>query len=128
MAWHHIRNSRRSSQALLYGLAFMLAAVAAADTANGQPNDPYRARRLAMVRNYLERDGITDKRVLESARTVPRHEFVYAKHRHLAYLDGVLPIGYKQTISPPFVVSYMTQTIEPKATDRVATISMRAKS
>ncbi len=85
----------------------------------GQSRDPYLPRRLAMVRKYLERDGISDKRVLKSMRSVPRHEFVFAKDRHLAYLDGVLPIGYKQTISPPFVVSYMTQTIEPKATDRV---------
>jgi protein-L-isoaspartate(D-aspartate) O-methyltransferase len=33
-----------------------------------------------------------------------------------------LPIGFQQTISPPFVVAYMTETIEPKETDKVLEI------
>ena len=39
----------------------------------------------------------------------PRHEFVLRPDLPRAYLDMALPIGYSQTISPPFVVAYMTE-------------------
>jgi protein-L-isoaspartate(D-aspartate) O-methyltransferase len=55
-------------------------------------------------------------------RTTPRHEFVPPPQRHLAYVDMALPIGEKQTISGPFVVAYMTERLEPRATDRVLEI------
>jgi len=87
-----------------------------------QRSDPYLAARLKMVKEYIEQDGVTNKRVLKSMRTVPRHEFCRPAERKFAYLDGALPIGYKQTISPPFVVAYMTQTIDPQPTDRVLEI------
>ena len=66
--------------------------------------------------------GIKDERVVESIRTTPRHEFMPAKQRKFAYFDMALPIGHGQTISPPFVVAYMTEQLEPKATDKVLEI------
>ena len=42
--------------------------------------------------------------------------------RKQAYLDTALAIGYKQTISPPFIVSYMTESIDPQPSDRVLEI------
>jgi protein-L-isoaspartate(D-aspartate) O-methyltransferase len=42
---------------------------------------------------------------------VPRHRFVPAEHRHLAYVDGPLPIGSGQTISQPYIVALMTQLL-----------------
>lgn len=87
-----------------------------------QKKDPYLMQRLFMVREYIERDGITNKRVLEAFRTVPRHEFVSPSTRKMAYYDTALPIGYRQTISPPFVVAYMTQTIDPQPEDKVLEI------
>ena len=75
-----------------------------------------------MVADYIEREGITNPRVLSSMRQVPRHEFVLQEYRKEAYSDAALPIKYKQTISPPFVVAYMTQTMNPKLDDRVLEI------
>ncbi len=75
-----------------------------------------------MVKECIEREGIKDPRVLDAMRTVPRHEFVKPAQLKDAYHDTALPIGNQQTISPPFVVAYMTETIEPKATDRVLEI------
>ena len=40
---------------------------------------------------------------------VPRHKFVPAPIRHLAYADNPLPIGLNQTISQPAIVAYMTE-------------------
>lgn len=87
-----------------------------------QPKDPFRDARNKMVSDYIEREGITNQRVLNSMRQVPRHEFVTSQYRKDAYLDNALPIGAKQTISPPFVVAYMTETIDPQPDDRVLEI------
>ncbi|MEE3364817.1 MAG: protein-L-isoaspartate(D-aspartate) O-methyltransferase [Planctomycetota bacterium] len=78
--------------------------------------------RERMVRVSIEAEGIRDKRVLRAMRTVPRHEFVGVSLRRFAYQDAALPIGHRQTISPPFIVAYMTETIAPRATDRVLEI------
>ena len=66
--------------------------------------------------------GIKSPAILAVMRTVPRHEFVPADVRRYAYLDMALPIGEHQTISPPFVVAYMTQKLDPQPTDKVLEI------
>jgi protein-L-isoaspartate(D-aspartate) O-methyltransferase len=49
--------------------------------------------------------------VLEAMRRVPRHAFVPAAQRELAYADRPLPIGYGQTISQPYIVALMTDLL-----------------
>jgi protein-L-isoaspartate(D-aspartate) O-methyltransferase len=49
-----------------------------------------------------------DAGVLEAIRRVPRHAFVPASQRELAYANRPLPIGYRQTISQPYIVALMT--------------------
>lgn len=100
-------------------LPLLLCLMAAGEVA-GQ--DRYRMQREQMVRDALESDGIVNKRVLSAMRTVPRHEFVSGLHRARAYQDTSLPIGASQTISPPFVVAYMTQVLDPQPEDRVLEI------
>ncbi len=87
-----------------------------------QTTDKFREPRQRMVTECIEREGIKDSRVLAAMRTVPRHEFVKPGLVKDAYHDTSLPIGFQQTISPPFVVAYMTETIEPKETDKVLEI------
>ena len=62
----------------------------------------------------LEQQGITNTRVLEVIRRLPRHLFVDEALSHRAYEDTALPIGYGQTISQPFIVAYMTQLLLEK--------------
>jgi protein-L-isoaspartate(D-aspartate) O-methyltransferase len=52
------------------------------------------------------------ERVMAAMRKVPRHEFVPAELRHLAYIDSPLPIGYEKTISQPFIVALMTDMLD----------------
>ncbi|HET8700072.1 MAG TPA: protein-L-isoaspartate(D-aspartate) O-methyltransferase [Nitrococcus sp.] len=59
----------------------------------------------------LNEAGITDLRVLNAMRQVPRHLFVEEALASRAYDDTALPIGYGQTISQPFVVARMTQVL-----------------
>lgn len=67
-----------------------------------------RARQRMVDDQLLGRD-ITDRRVLEAMRAVPRHAFLPADLSHQAYADAPLPIGYQQTISQPYIVALMTE-------------------
>ena len=71
-----------------------------------------RERRHLMVSQQLEVWGITDHRVLDAMRTVPRHLFVPEPHRFQAYEDCPLPIGHGQTISQPSIVALMLEALE----------------
>jgi protein-L-isoaspartate(D-aspartate) O-methyltransferase len=82
----------------------------------------YERLRKQMVEEVLVGGGIKDERVLEVFRQIPRHEFVAAEHKKNAYLDMALPIGDQQTISSPFIVAYMTQSLDPQPTDKVLEI------
>jgi protein-L-isoaspartate(D-aspartate) O-methyltransferase len=74
--------------------------------------DPFREKREEMVSSQLVTRGISDKKVLEAFRKVPRHYFVPEEYQRYAYADQPLPIGYGQTISQPYVVAYMTEILE----------------
>ncbi len=65
-----------------------------------------------MIEDQLKSRGITDSAVLDAMARVPRHEFVPASLQSSAYEDHPLPIGHEQTISQPYIVAYMTQTLE----------------
>ncbi|MGI9334634.1 MAG: protein-L-isoaspartate(D-aspartate) O-methyltransferase [Gammaproteobacteria bacterium] len=60
---------------------------------------------------HLEAEGISDTRVLEAMRQVPRHIFVDEALASRAYENTALPIGNGQTISQPFVVARMTEAL-----------------
>lgn len=59
----------------------------------------------------LREQGITDLRVLERVRVLPRHIFVDEALSSRAYEDTALPIGWGQTISQPFIVARMTEAL-----------------
>jgi protein-L-isoaspartate(D-aspartate) O-methyltransferase len=75
--------------------------------------------RIDMVKSQIEARGITDQKVLEAMRTVPRHRFIPDSDRDRAYGDYPLPIGYGQTISQPFVVAMMSEALDVGPGDRV---------
>lgn len=79
---------------------------------NNETHLDYNKLRETMVRDQLVNRDITDFRVLDAMRSIPRHEFVPPDVRHLAYQDGALPIGYNQSISQPYVVALMLQFLQ----------------
>lgn len=66
--------------------------------------------RRSLVKEISEK-GIKDPRVLEAIYNTPRHIFVDSIFKSRAYKDMSLPIGYKQTISQPFIVAKMTEIL-----------------
>jgi protein-L-isoaspartate(D-aspartate) O-methyltransferase len=67
---------------------------------------------------HLDRE-ITDKRVVEAMRRIPREAFVSAEQSRFAYEDHPLSIGFGQTISQPFMVALMVQALELKGDEEV---------
>lgn len=59
----------------------------------------------------LRDQGIQSEVVLEVMSRIPRHIFVDEALSHRAYEDTALPIGYGQTISQPYIVALMTQSL-----------------
>ncbi len=69
------------------------------------------ARTRERLVTRLREQGITDPAVLERIRSVPRHLFVDEALASRAYEDTALPIGHGQTISQPYIVARMTQSL-----------------
>jgi len=82
----------------------------------------YERARLRMVDEQLAARGIKDRRVLSAMGRVPRHLFVEDALRDRAYGDHALPIGDQQTISQPYMVALMTDSLALKGTERVLEI------
>ncbi|MGO8793971.1 MAG: protein-L-isoaspartate(D-aspartate) O-methyltransferase [Candidatus Sulfotelmatobacter sp.] len=72
-----------------------------------------------MVDTQLLARGISDPRVLDAMLRVPRDRFVLEACSTQAYDDHPLPIGEGQTISQPYVVALMLESLELKSTDKV---------
>ena len=67
--------------------------------------------RQRMIEHDLKRRGISDARVLQALENVPRECFVQGRYRSEAYADRPLPIGSDQTISQPYIVALMTESL-----------------
>ena len=59
----------------------------------------------------LQEQGIHRLDVLNALTSIPRHIFVEEALAHRAYDDTALPIGFGQTISQPYIVALMTQSL-----------------
>ena len=88
----------------------------------GQTRRDFEKARQTMVDDFIVAAGVKDERVVKAMLATPRHEFVANNQRDRAYYDMALPIGDQQTISSPFIVAYMTESLDPQPTDKVLEI------
>jgi protein-L-isoaspartate(D-aspartate) O-methyltransferase len=72
-----------------------------------------------MVDRQIRARGVTDSRVLDALRRVPRHRFVPPGLAPYAYSDHALSIGEGQTISQPYMVGVMTEALGLLGPERV---------
>lgn len=85
---------------------------------------------MGIMTNYFEqadkmiadinRHGLSNHRVLNAMRNIPRHLFIPESYRKKGdpYGDHPHPIGHGQTISQPFIVAYMTMLLDPSPGER----------
>ncbi len=84
-------------------------------------DNTYREQRLNLA-EYLKSQGIYDEEVLAAIAFVPREFFVKSTYKNRSYEDTALPIDCEQTISQPFTVAFMTQSLNIHEGDRVLEI------
>jgi len=70
----------------------------------------------------LKMQGVSNLNVLNAIGKIPRHMFVDEALASRAYEDIALPIGQSQTISQPYVVARMTETVIQENTQKVLEI------
>ncbi len=72
--------------------------------------------------DVLIKKGITDKKVLDAVRSIPRHLFIDSSFEGHAYQDKAFPIGAEQTISQPYTVAFQTELLEVKPGHKILEI------
>ena len=84
------------------------------------PSEPDFAHlRALMVDRHVAARGISDLRILQAMREVPRHLFVAPVVASKAYGPGALPIGASQTISQPYIVARMIELLDLSGSKKV---------
>ena len=78
--------------------------------------------RREMVEKQIVSRGVTDPKVIDAMFKVQRHLFVSEALVDSAYGDFPLPIGEGQTISQPYIIAEMTQSLDLKGHERVLEI------
>ena len=66
--------------------------------------------------------GITNKKVLDAIRSIPRHLFMDSSFEGHAYQDKAFPIGANQTISQPYTVAFQTELLELEPNQKILEI------
>jgi protein-L-isoaspartate(D-aspartate) O-methyltransferase len=107
---------------IILGLSILIAAPAG--TYAEMPSDlpRFQKARQIMVDEQIRARGISDPNVLHAMEHVPRHFFVPQKLHRQAYADHPLPIGEGQTISQPYIVALMTESLMIKGFENVLEI------
>jgi len=82
----------------------------------------YSKSRERMVRRQIAGRGVRSELVLDAMRKVPRERFLPRGQGVFAYDDSPLPIGDGQTISQPYIVAYMAESLALEGGERVLEI------
>jgi len=82
----------------------------------------YKIARERMVREHVYARGIRDPRVIEAMLRVPRHLFIGRDAGTEAYADHSYPIGFRQTMSQPYMVAYLSEELRLDGDERVLEI------
>ncbi|MDR2755040.1 MAG: protein-L-isoaspartate(D-aspartate) O-methyltransferase [Planctomycetaceae bacterium] len=84
---------------------------------------PIQNQAQGMIENLLlPQGGLKNAEVIDVMKRIPRHRFVPPLHQSVAYWDQAIAIGHGQTISPPYIVAFMTEQLAPKPADKVLEI------
>jgi protein-L-isoaspartate(D-aspartate) O-methyltransferase len=84
--------------------------------------DSFARQREQMVRRQIAGRGVRAQAVLDAMRTVRREGFLPSYLGEFAYDDTPLPIEEEQTISQPYIVAFMVESLELEGHERVLEI------
>lgn len=72
-----------------------------------------------MIQQQVVERGITEGRLIDALRKVPRDKFFPAGSKDAVFADRAAPIGHGQTISQPYMVALMTHRLDVKPEHKV---------
>lgn len=72
-----------------------------------------------MVDSLIKDGYLKTPAIIEAFKAIDRADFVPEEHRHEAYVNASLPIGFGQTISQPLVVAFMLELLELKDGEKI---------
>jgi protein-L-isoaspartate(D-aspartate) O-methyltransferase len=79
----------------------------------------YTAQRMNMVESQVRANDVTDIRIHEAMRQIPRERFVPAVKRGIAYADGVIEVVANRYLLDPRTLSKLIQLAQIAPTDTV---------
>lgn len=82
----------------------------------------HKALRRRMLDEQLIARGIKNQKVLDVFDKIERHKFIPEYLRQSAYSDFPLPIGDGQTISQPYIVALMTESLRLVGDEKILEI------
>jgi protein-L-isoaspartate(D-aspartate) O-methyltransferase len=83
----------------------------------------YTAARNFMVDGQVRPNKVTDPRVLDAMRTLPRERFVPAALAELAYIDEDLPLGGGRALMEPMVLARLVQLAQARIGQKALVIA-----
>jgi protein-L-isoaspartate(D-aspartate) O-methyltransferase len=86
------------------------------------PVPDYAEARNLMVDGQIRPTKVTDPRILNAMRTLPRERFVPADRAPFAYIDEDLPIGDGRVLVEPLITARLVQTLRPRARQRALVV------
>ena len=88
-----------------------------------QPQTDFAAARNNMVDCQIRPNRVTDPRVLDAMRSLPREQFLPPALAALAYLDEDLPLGAGRVLMEPLVVARLVQMARVRSGERVLVVA-----
>jgi protein-L-isoaspartate(D-aspartate) O-methyltransferase len=88
-----------------------------------QPLPDYQAARNNMVDGQVRPNKVTDPRVLDAMRRLPRERFVPPSVSALAYVDEDLPLGGGRVLMEPMVIARLVQLARARPGERALVIA-----
>ena len=82
----------------------------------------YHSARIAMVKNQLMTNKVSNQELLEIFEQIPRHEFVDGEWKSVAYSDARLPMSSNRTMLSPDLLARMIQALDIEATHKVLAV------
>jgi protein-L-isoaspartate(D-aspartate) O-methyltransferase len=88
------------------------------------PNEAFLAdARSRMVDSQIRPNKVTDQRILDAMRRLPRERFLPEPQLALAYADQNVPLGHGRAMLQPLALARLVQAAEPLAGDKVLVVA-----
>jgi protein-L-isoaspartate(D-aspartate) O-methyltransferase len=78
--------------------------------------------RWECIQDLISWKSLKDPKIIEAFLRTPRENFIRTRNLNRAYDHAYMEIGYGATITDPWIVSIMTQAINPQPTQKVLEI------